>query len=139
MLGYKSVTTLNPLNQADSVFGQPDFVSYYPNQFDSTDSNNPSAATMAIPTAAVADSSGNLFVADTGNSRVLVFLNPFGTTQSEGFVANLVIGQNGSFTTGQNGNFTAAACPATPSATTLCAPNGLALAPSGDLYIVDAG
>jgi sugar lactone lactonase YvrE len=139
VLGYQNVTTLNPLNQADSVFGQPDFVSYYPNQFDSTNSNDPSAATMAFPTAAVVDSSGNLFVADTGNSRVLVFLNPFGTSQSEAFAANLVIGQNGSFTTGQNGNFTAAACPATPSATTLCAPNGLALAPSGDLYIVDAG
>ena len=139
VLGYKSVAALNPLNEADAVFGQPDVVSYYPNQFDSTDSNNPSAATMAFPTAAVVDSSGNLFVADTGNSRVLVFLNPFGTSQSEAFAANLVIGQNGSFTTGQNGNFTAAACPATPSATTLCAPNGLAFAPSGNLYVVDAG
>jgi sugar lactone lactonase YvrE len=139
VLGYKSVAALNPLNEADAVFGQPDVVSYFPNQFDSTNSNNPSAATMAFPTAAVTDSRGNLFVADTGNSRVLVFLNPFGTTLSEGFAANLVIGQNGSFTTGQNGTFTAAACPATPSATTLCAPNGLAFAPSGDLYIVDAG
>ena len=50
-----------------------------------------------------------------------------------------MIGQNGSFTTGQNGDFTSAGCPATPSATTLCVPNGLALDTAGNLYVVDAG
>ena len=40
VLGYANVTTLNPLNPADAVFGQPDFFSYYPNQFDSTNSND---------------------------------------------------------------------------------------------------
>ena len=139
VLGYADVTALNPLNPADVVVGQPDFVSYYPNLFDSTNSNDPTAATLAFPTAAVVDSSGNLFVADTGNSRVLVFSNPFVGGQADGFVANVVIGQNGSFTTGQNGDFTSAGCPATPSATTLCVPNGLALDESGNLYIVDAG
>jgi sugar lactone lactonase YvrE len=139
VLGYKSVGALNNLVPADAVFGQPDFFSYYPNQFDSTNSNAPTAATMALPTAAVVDSSGHLFVADTGNSRVLVFDNPLGSGQADGFLANLVIGQNGSFTTGQNGNFTAAGCPPTPTATTLCVPNGLALDTGGNLYIVDAG
>ena len=139
VLGYANVTTLNPLNPADAVFGQPDFFSYYPNQFDSTNSNAPTAATLAFPTAAVVDSSGNLFVADTGNSRVLVFSNPFGSAKTEGFVASAVIGQNGSFTAGQNGDFTSAGCPATPSATTLCVPNGLALDDAGNLYVVDAG
>jgi sugar lactone lactonase YvrE len=139
VFGYANVTTLNPLNPADAVFGQPDFFSYYPNQFDSTNSNAATAATLAFPTAAVVDSSGNLFVADTGNSRVLVFSNPFGSAKSEGFAASAVIGQNGSFTASQNGDFTSAGCPATPSATTLCVPNGLALDHADNLYVVDAG
>jgi sugar lactone lactonase YvrE len=139
VLGYANVTTLDPLTPADVVVGQPDFFSYYANLFDSTNSNSPTASTLAFPTAAVVDSSGNLFVADTGNSRVLVFSNPFSLGEADGFVASLVIGQNGSFTSGQDGDFTAAGCAATPSATTLCVPNGLALDPSGNLYVVDAG
>jgi hypothetical protein len=139
VLGYVSVAALDNLDPASAVFGQPDFFSYYPNQFDSSNSNAPTAGTLALPTAAVVDSGGNLYVADTGNSRVLVFLNPLNGGQADGFLANVVIGQNGSFTTGQNGNFTSTGCPATPSATTLCVPNGLALDASGDLYIVDAG
>src|SRR5208283_3312452 len=139
VLGYGSVAAIDNLEPANAVFGQPDFVSYYPNQFDSTATYDPTAGTLAFPTAAVVDSTGNLYVADTGNSRVLVFLNPFGLGQADGFLANLVIGQNGSFTIGQDGNFTAAGCPATPSAATLCVPNGLALDTVGNLYIVDAG
>ncbi len=143
VLGYANIAEAQGtdpfLHPADAVFGQPDLFSYYPNQFDSTATYDPTAGTLAYPTAAVVDSSGNLFVADTGNSRVLVFLNPLEYGQAFGFLANLVIGQNGSFTTGQDGNFTAAGCPATPSATTLCVPNGLALDPSDNLYVVDAG
>jgi hypothetical protein len=70
---------------------------------------------------------------------VLVFKNPLGSGLADGFIADLVIGQNGSFTTGQNGDFTAAGCSPTPSATTLCVHNGLALDTVGDLYVVDAG
>ena len=139
VLGYANITTLNPLNPADVVIGQPDFVSYFPNLFDSTASNQPTATTLAFPTAAVVDSSGNLYVADTGNSRVLVFDNPFVGGEADGFVASVVIGQNGSFTSGQDGDFTSAGCPTTPSATTLCVPNGLALDGAGNLYVVDAG
>ena len=62
-------------------------------------------APSPIPLAAVVDSSGDLFVADTGNSRVLVFVNPLHAGQLDGFLANFVIGQNGSSTTGQNGVF----------------------------------
>ena len=70
---------------------------------------------------------------------MLVFDNPLGGGEADGFVASLIIGQNGSFTSGQDGDFTSAGCPATPSATTLCVPNGLALDAAGNLYIVDAG
>ena len=139
VLGYNNVAAIDELEPANTVFGQPDFVSYYPNQFDSTATYDPTAGTLAFPTAAVVDSSGNLYVADTGNSRVLVFLNPLGLGQADGFLANIVIGQNGSFTTGQDGDFTSAGCPTTPSATILCVPNGLALDTSGNLYVVDAG
>jgi hypothetical protein len=94
---------------------------------------------LAFPTAAAVGSSGNLCVADTGNSRVLMFLNPLCLGQADGFLASPVIGQNGSFTAGQDGDFTSAGCPTTPSASTLCVPNGLALDASGNLYAVDAG
>jgi sugar lactone lactonase YvrE len=139
VLAYTSVAALDNLEPANAVFGQPDFVSYYPNQFDSTDTYDPTAGTLAYPTAAVVDASGDLYVADTGNSRVLVFPNPLALGQPDGFLASIVIGQNGSFTTGQDGDFTAAGCASTPSATTLCVPNGLALDAVGDLYVVDAG
>ncbi len=139
VLAYDNATDIDYLEPGNAVFGQPDFVSYYPNQFDSTASNDPTAGTLAYPTAAVVDSSGDLFVADTGNSRVLVFVNPLHAGQLDGFLANFVIGQNGSSTTGQNGVFTSAGCAPTPSATTVCVPNGLALDASDNLYIVDAG
>jgi sugar lactone lactonase YvrE len=71
---------------ASVVIGQPDFIS---------NSNNqgglfPSASTLYGNYSAAFDSSGNLWVCDSGNNRVLQFKPPFTT----GMAASLVLGQN---------------------------------------------
>jgi sugar lactone lactonase YvrE len=70
------------------------------------------------------DSSGNLWVADFSNSRVLEFKPPF----SNGQLASLIIGQS---------SFTTNACSATQSG--LCGPQGLAFDSSGNLWVVHEG
>jgi DNA-binding beta-propeller fold protein YncE len=52
---------------ADHVFGQPDFASGFPNY------SGVSANGLQFPNCAALDARGNLYVADTGNNRVLVY------------------------------------------------------------------
>lgn len=99
--------------KANIVVGQPDF-------------NSGTAATsqtgLANPESLTFDSNGNLWVADTGNNRVLEFQPPF----SNGMAAASVIGQ-ASFTTN------------TPSLsqTGLNVPVSIAFDPGGRLWISD--
>ena len=83
------------------------------------------ANSLYYPTGAALDSSGNLYVADYQNSRVLFY--PSGST-----TATRVYGQGGSFTTniGNNGGV---------SANSLGDPTGVALDSSGNLYVADWG
>ncbi len=83
----------------------------------------PSATSLRSPTAVAIGPDGTLFVADTGHHRVLRF--PKGA-----LVADFVYGQP---------DFAAAAAPAAPSATTLRAPMGVAVAASGMLMVADTG
>ncbi len=82
-----------------------------------------SASSLYQPQKFAMDPSGNLYVADYGNSRVLFY--PSGST-----TATRVYGQLGSFTTGtvNNGGV---------SANSLWDPYGEALDSAGNLYIVD--
>ena len=81
-----------------------------------------SANTLNQPYGVALDSSGNLYIADTSNNRVLFY--PSGST-----TATRVYGQGGSFTTStvNNGG----------SANGLRNPLGLTLDSSGDLYVAD--
>ena len=82
-----------------------------------------SANSLSNPQGIAIDSSGNLYVADQNNNRVLFY--PAGST-----TATRVYGQNGSFTTNSaNSNGV--------SATTLAQPFGLALDNGGSLYVTD--
>jgi sugar lactone lactonase YvrE len=83
-----------------------------------------SANSLAFPTGLAVDSSGNLYVADGNNSRVLFYLS--GSTTATG-----VYGQLGSFTTGTANN-------GGVSANSLENPAGLTLDSSGNLYVADA-
>ncbi|MBV9506806.1 MAG: hypothetical protein JO323_17570 [Acidobacteriia bacterium] len=70
-----------------------------------------------------------LYVADTGNNRVLAWKN--GTSFTSGAPADLVIGQPDRYTTAQGG-------PGTTYSAGLYNPTGLAVY-NGDLYITDSG
>jgi sugar lactone lactonase YvrE len=86
------------------------------------------ASTLAAPAALAFDSSGNLWVADKGNNRVLKYSAPF----SNGMPAVAVLGQ-GDFTSNSpnQGN-------ASPSANSLSAPQGLQFDSDGGLFVGDS-
>ena len=128
VLGWKDVTAFANGGPADLVIGQPDFVS----NVNSVKSLNLctliSASTLCNPLGLAVDKSGNLFVADTGNSRALEYDHPFascGSFPCVGGPANLVFGQDGSFTSANNG--------------TLFQPEGVAVDGGGNLYLADTG
>jgi uncharacterized protein (TIGR03437 family) len=123
---------------ANLVIGQLDFYS--------TVSHGPVAGTslssgLAGPTSVAVDSSGNLYVADGGNNRILRFPAPF--SQTGQLKTDLVIGQS-SITSG----FTANMGQTQPSAQTVsfcCGSggqlfrSGLAFDPAGNLWVADPG
>ncbi len=104
---------------ATLVIGQSSFTT---NGFATT------ASGVHEPYAAAFDSSGNLWVADSGNNRVLEYLVGSGFTN--GMSASVVIGQS---------SFTTAACASPPTVSSLCDPYGLAFDSSGNLWVTDAG
>jgi len=99
-------------------------------QFGSFTTNTPnnggvSASSLNLPQGVALDSSGNLYVGDFGNNRVLFY--PAGST-----TATRVYGQGGSFTTNtaNKGGI---------SANSLYQPQGFAMDSSGNLYVADYG
>jgi len=108
---------------ATLAIGQPDLVSGDANQGNA----NPTASSLFDPGCTI-DPSGNLWVADFYNNRLLEFVPPFHT----GMAASLVLGQS-SFTAGSANRGGAGA-----GANTLFGPNGLAFDASGNLWLSDA-
>jgi hypothetical protein len=86
-----------------------------------------------VPTQAIADGNGDLFIVDRGNSRVLEYdgaLNTGTTTYRQ--AATMVYGQGGSYSTGSANNGGLG-----PSS--LSSPYSLAFDPGGNLWIADTG
>jgi hypothetical protein len=129
VLGWNNATSFANGAPADLVLGQPDFY---------TSSSNTggveSLSTMAGPYGVAVDGSGNLYVSDSSNNRVLEFNAPFtacaNTFPCVGGPAALVFGLTGTSTQ---------SCAPTASATTLCTPKGVAIDSTGDLYVADFG
>ncbi len=113
-----------PLSTGESaslVLGQTSFSG------DSCNAGGLSASSLCGPTFVAFDSSGNLWVSDYGNNRLLEFTTPFSTGES----ASKVIGQT-SFSVGscnQNGL----------SASSLCDPSGMTFDSQGNLWLLDSG
>ncbi|EQA37594.1 NHL repeat protein [Leptospira inadai serovar Lyme str. 10] len=104
---------------ATRVYGQPDFTS------NSVNNGGISATSANDPTGVALDSSGNVYIAEFYNNRILRF--PSGST-----TADTVYGQAGSFTTNtvNMGGM--------PNENTLKAPVHLSFDASGGMYVADA-
>jgi hypothetical protein len=110
----------------DLVFGQA-------GAFTTGDCNHPSstvsASSLCNPSAVTSDASGNIYIADNSNDRVLEFNE---TNPPSNVTANIVFGQRGSMTTKVcvTSGLTAA---------DLCNPAQMAFDTTGNLYIADPG
>ncbi len=123
VLGWRSIAALTNGSPADVVIGQADFLSW------ASQCNNAAVngETLCVPAGIAVDKSGNLYVVDEGNNRVLEYNTPFTT----GTLPDVVFGQDGSFTASacnNGGSITAA---------TLCNPSDVAVDGKGNLYIAD--
>ncbi len=104
---------------ADRVLGQPNFESSICNN------SGVSARSLCHPFAVAVDSEGHVYVADAINNRVLEYDSPLATDA----LADRVLGQP---------NFTSSGCNSGGvSATSLCAPFGIAVDDEDNLYVAD--
>ena len=98
---------------ANIVLGQADFTS---------SGSTTSSTGLSYPVKAIADSTGNVWVADCSNNRIVEYSAPF----SNGMTASVVLGEP-DMNTSTGGT----------SATTLSCPSGLAFDKQGNLWVVD--
>ena len=124
VLGFNDVRTAQPGATADIVIGQPDFQHNEIN-FPSNNASTPNQSGLNTPVDVTVDVSGNLYVADSGNARILRFPAPFAAPQNLPN-ADIVLGQS-SFTIKITD----------PSATNMAAPYGLAFTGDNGLLASD--
>jgi uncharacterized protein (TIGR03437 family) len=135
VLGYYDARLVKAGNKADLVIGQPDFQTALCNYNTAAsngiggDPTTPTQSSLCEPVGLAVDKSGNLYVADSNNGRVLRFPAPFANYPAVPTLesADLVLGQAG---------FTAQVRQA--SAFTMYAPYGLAFSGSNGLLVSDA-
>ena len=131
VLGFKDLRGLTAGSKADIVIGQPDFQTAVCNYNASSpthggDPSQPNQSSLCGPIGVVVDASGNLYVADSLNGRVLRFPAPFNYTGGALEPADLVLGQ---------ANFTSQVTD--PSPATMARPYGLAFSGTNGLAVSD--
>jgi len=130
VLGWADADSFTNGAPADLVIGQPDFLS--------SNCSATSASRLCMPVGVAVDPSGNLYVADASNNRVLEYTHPFaacsGVFPCVGGPAHLVFGQGGIFTSNICDFDT---IDGSSTAIDLCGPTGVAVDASGDLYVAD--
>ena len=124
ILGFRDVRKLIPGSAADIVIGEPDLATALCN-YHTGDINQPTQDSLCHPVGLLVDSSGNLYVADRDNGRVLRFPTPFSHQGNQ--QADLVLGKPNYST------------PPITDATTrnMLAPYGLAFAGNNGLLVSD--
>lgn len=126
VLVWKDSAHFRTGDPADLVIGQPNLTTAVPN-VDSGGKNAPSATGLAAPRGIALASDGTLYVADSGNHRVLRYPRP--VDQAGRIAPDAVFGQP---------DFTTAAS-AVVSAASLNTPSGVAIGPDGDIFVADSG
>ncbi len=126
ILGFRDVRKLKPGSAADIVIGQPDMATALCN-YPTGDINQPTQSSLCHPVGLLVDSTGNLYVGDTANGRVLRFPTPFSHQGNQ--TADLVLGKP-SFSTPPLTDATAR---------NMFAPYGLAFAGNNGLLVSDEG
>lgn len=122
VLAWRSTLRFADGAPADLVIGQVGFNAVFANSGGTT----PSASSLDTPKGLAVNSEGDLFVADSGNNRVLRFRRPF--DQNGKPQANLVLGQSAFFTKGS----------AFINAGTTNGPSDVAIGPDGRIYVADS-
>lgn len=123
ILIWKDAVRFRTGDPADAVIGQPDLRTAIANAGGS--GRQPEGNSLSSPKGIALDGAGNLYVADSGNNRVLRFPRPVNGVVT----ADLVLGQSGF----QNG----AANATGPSS--LRSPTAVSIAPDGNVFVSDTG
>ena len=121
ILWWNSHTSLTNGQSADGVIGQPNLYT-----------NSPATCTqtgMGSPQGVAVDGSGNVWIADTYNSRVLEFAKPSANRQA----AVLVLGQGDFYSNQPNQGLGWNVC----TETTMCYPTGVSVDGSGNVWVAD--
>ena len=125
VLGYMDYRKVTAGSTADLVIGQPDLYT--------AEINYPQGSPAGVngqglynPEGVAVDSSGNLWVVDSGNGRVVRYATPFGQPGANGPQANLVLGQPNLFTKIQDA-----------SSQTMRTPFGIAFTANGSVLVSD--
>lgn len=123
ILGFRDVRSVALGKPADLVIGQVDFNYTLPNS-PTANLNIPNQTGLYFPHAVAVDKNGDLYVADSGNSRVIRFPKPFDNAAN--LRPNLVIGQANFFSKITD-----------TSSRNLSFPVGLAFTTGGHLLVTD--
>lgn len=128
ILGFRDAFRVRPGDYADIVIGQPDRFRSTVN-YPSGDPRITTRSSLFWPTGIAVDTAGNLWVADSGNNRVLRFPKPDFDAPQVMPEANLVLGQADFFVSPRSTD---------PTRRTMALPYGLAFTPEGHLLVSDA-